>query len=105
MSKCQSAVYHLRSISQIRYFLDKDATRTLIQARVISRLDYANSLLIGANKLKKRSQLIRILRLVRLLQGLYHTQQVYTNYTGCLPCCIPCAFEDITAVLSYEICS
>ena len=51
MSKCQGALYHLRSIAQIRHFLDEDATRTLIQALVISRLDYANSLLIGVSKL------------------------------------------------------
>ena len=50
ITKCQCAMYHLRSIAQIRHFLDIDATRTLIQALVMSRIDYANSLLIGANK-------------------------------------------------------
>ena len=60
MSKCKSAMYHLRSIAQIRHFLDEDATRTLIQALVISRLDYAYSLLTGVNKMYiRRLQLIQ----------------------------------------------
>ena len=48
--KCKCAMYYLRAIAQIRHFLDVDATRTLIQALVISRIDYANSLLIGVSK-------------------------------------------------------
>lgn len=49
-AKCQCAMFHLRAISQIKHFLDSDSLRTLIQAFVISRIDYANSLLISANK-------------------------------------------------------
>ena len=49
-AKCQCALYHLRSIARIRKYLDQDATRSLIQAFVISRIDYANSLLFGINK-------------------------------------------------------
>ena len=41
---------YLRSIAQIRHFLDADAAKTLIHALVTSRIDYANSLLIGVNK-------------------------------------------------------
>ena len=60
MSKSKSAMYHFRSIAQIRHFPDEDASRTLIQALVISRLDYANSLLIGVNKMYiRRLQLIQ----------------------------------------------
>ena len=33
--------YHLRNISRIRYVLSEDACRTIIQALVTSRLDYA----------------------------------------------------------------
>ena len=39
--------YHLRNISRIRHVLSEDACRTIIQALVTSRLDYANALLYG----------------------------------------------------------
>ena len=48
--KCQTASYYLRCISHIRPYLDIESTKTLVQALVMSRLDYANSLLLGANK-------------------------------------------------------
>ena len=44
---CQAAYIELRRISSIRHYLTQDATKTLVQACIISRLDYCNSLLIG----------------------------------------------------------
>lgn len=44
----KSCRYHLRNISRIRRFISKDACRSLVQAAITSRLDYANSLLYGA---------------------------------------------------------
>ena len=38
---------HLRQIAHIRPFLTKEATETLVNSSVTSRLDYANSLLYG----------------------------------------------------------
>ena len=49
-SKCSACFYYIKSIRRIRKFLTMDATKTLIHAYVISRLDYANSLLFGINK-------------------------------------------------------
>ena len=49
-TKCSSAMYYLRCISRIRKFLDSDSAKALVHALVTSRLDYANSLLISANK-------------------------------------------------------
>ena len=46
-SKCKGALHALRNISRVRRSLTADATKTLIQAYVISRLDYCNSLLYG----------------------------------------------------------
>ena len=37
----------LCKISQIRYHLDTEATKMMVQASVLSRLDYCNSLLLG----------------------------------------------------------
>ncbi len=39
--------YHLRNISRIRKFLTEEACKTLLQAFVTSRLDFANALLYG----------------------------------------------------------
>jgi hypothetical protein len=52
---CKSAYFHLKNISQIRKFLTKDASVSVVHAFVTSRLDYCNSLLYGipANLLTK----------------------------------------------------
>ena len=54
----QSVYYHIRNISKIRHYLTLDSARTIVQALVISRLDYCNSLfgnlpLWLTNKLKR----------------------------------------------------
>ena len=42
-----SAYFHLRSIGRVRKMLTVAATKQMVQALVISRLDYCNSLLTG----------------------------------------------------------
>ena len=51
----QTAYFHLRSISRIRRFINYDTCASVVQALVISRLDYANAVLIGLpeNTLRK----------------------------------------------------
>ncbi len=44
-SVCKSCYYQIRVIRKIRPYLTKDACRTLVQALVTSRLDYANAML------------------------------------------------------------
>ena len=56
---CRSAYYHLRNIGQIRKYLDRSATETIIHAFVSSRLDNGNALLYGL----PLSQLNRLQRL------------------------------------------
>ena len=46
-SVCRSAYPELRRISAIRPFLTTNATATLVCSRVLSRIDYCNSLLAG----------------------------------------------------------
>lgn len=48
--KIKSCIFYLCCIHRIRRFLTLDAAKHLVYAYVISRLDYANSLLSGANK-------------------------------------------------------
>ena len=55
-----SAHYHLRNIGRIRNRLTTDATRSLVQSLVISRLDYCNSLLYGLPETTQLSRLHRI---------------------------------------------
>ena len=47
---CKLAYLELRRISSIRHYLSTDATKTLICAFVLSRIDYCNSLLAGSPK-------------------------------------------------------
>ena len=49
-SKCQSAMYFLKSLYHIRKCLDTDTTRTLVNALVTSGLDCSNGILLGANE-------------------------------------------------------
>ena len=47
---CRSAYLAIRQIGSIRHFLTVDATKKLVCAFVLSRLDYCNSLLSGCPK-------------------------------------------------------
>jgi hypothetical protein len=44
---CRAAYLEMRRISSIRQFLTSEATKTLVCSFVLSRIDYANSLLSG----------------------------------------------------------
>ena len=46
-AKCKAAMFALRNISRVRSSLTMDACKTLIQAYVLSKLDYCNCLLYG----------------------------------------------------------
>ena len=61
--------YHIRSIGKIRRFLDETACQSLISALVLSRLDYANSLLYGTpQKILQKLQLVQN-SAARMLEG------------------------------------
>ena len=47
---CRSAYIEIRRINNIRHYLTTDATKTLLCAFVLSKLDYCNSLLSGSPK-------------------------------------------------------
>ena len=47
---CRSGYIEIRRISNIRHYLTVDATKTLLWAFVLSKLDYCNSLLSGSPK-------------------------------------------------------
>ena len=49
-SLCSSLTYQLRNISRIRRFLDYDTCHLVVRALVLSKIDYGNGLLLGANK-------------------------------------------------------
>jgi hypothetical protein len=44
---CKSAYFHIHSIWTVRKYLTESATRSLVQAHVMSRLDYCNALYYG----------------------------------------------------------
>ena len=79
--------YNLRNISLARKQLTKDATRSLTEALVLSRLDYGNSLLSGVSKeLLQKLQVLQnsAARLVTKLLGGHISLQCYVNCTGYL---------------------
>ena len=44
---CQSCMLHLRNIAAIRRYITREACESLVHAMITSRLDYANSILLG----------------------------------------------------------
>ena len=48
--KVSESMYHLKTISKIRKYLNRQSAQILVQAMVLSRLDYCNSLLVGISK-------------------------------------------------------
>ena len=60
MDKLKTAMFYLKNISRIRRYLTTDSAKTIVHAYVVSRLDYANSLLYGINSsLTKRLQTVQ----------------------------------------------
>ena len=49
LEKVRTALFYLKNISRIRRYLDQESAKTIVHAFVISRLDYANSLLYNIN--------------------------------------------------------
>ena len=57
---CRSGYYHLRRINKFRKYLSDCGTKTIIQALVISRMDYCNSIYHGLSiKSLKKFQLVQ----------------------------------------------
>ena len=57
---CRSGYYHLQRINKIRKYLSDCVTKTLIQALVMSRMDYCNSIYHGLPiKSFKKIQLVQ----------------------------------------------
>ena len=56
---CRSVTHHLRSISRIRRFIDKQTSNHAVRALILSRLDYSNGLLSSI----PNTQLARLQRL------------------------------------------
>jgi hypothetical protein len=47
-SLCSSVTYHLRNITRIRRFLDHESCHQVVRSLVLSRMDYANAVLLGS---------------------------------------------------------
>ena len=58
---CKSCYYQIRNIGLFRKYINDEACKTLVQATIISRLDYGNALLYNiilslTNRLQRRVQ-------------------------------------------------
>jgi hypothetical protein len=76
---CRNAFAEIRNIGRIRKYLDEKTTATLVNAYVISKLDYCNSLLYGIPP-KQLDKLQRVMntaaRLVKRIRKYDHISQV-----------------------------
>ena len=76
---CRSAYVEIRRISNIRHYLNIDATKTLVCAFVLSKLDYCNSLLSSCP-----SQLLNNLQKVQnsAARLIFKAHPFFKNSTG-----------------------
>jgi hypothetical protein len=77
-SICKKAHYQLHNIKSIRKYLDENATRAIVQALVMSRVDYCNSLYLGLPAtLLHKLQLVQNKRLYLFLDhhSFFHESQ------------------------------
>ena len=84
-SVVRSASYQLRNIGIVRKLLTEDATKSLCQAVVLSRIDYCNSTLAGLNESSlDKLQLVQN-RAARLVPRCDNTlRQSLRDCIGCL---------------------
>ncbi len=47
---CRKAYFQIKNVARIRRYLDINATRTLVQALVISTIKYGNALVVGLSE-------------------------------------------------------
>ena len=79
-SLCSSLTYQLRNISRICRFLDYDTCHLVTCALVLSRIDYGNGLLLGANK----SDIQRLQRIQNWAAKLVCKSHRWDHATPCL---------------------
>lgn len=77
---CSNSMMMLRNIRSIRYKLDEDTTKTLVQCLVISRIDYCNSLLLGTPKYL----LNRLQKLLNMGARIVFCIKKYDHVTQCI---------------------
>ena len=77
---CQSIYYHLHNIQRIRKYLSYDNRKSIVQAIIMSRLDYCNGLLYGTPAV----HLGKLLRLQNAAARLVCTVSRYDHITPSL---------------------
>ena len=77
---CQSGLYNLHNIGRIKRFLSFEDSKSIVQAIVMSRIDYGNSLLYGvaATNLSKLQRVQNVA--VRLVCSLPRHEHVTSSF-------------------------
>ena len=77
--KARTASFHLQSIKQVRKYLTVDACRIVVQALVLSHLDYANAILAGLPD----CSIMRLQRIQNAAARLVLQRSKYASATEC----------------------
>jgi len=77
---CQSIIYHLHNIGRIKKYLSYDARKSIVQAVIMSRIVYCNSLLVGVPAV----QLSKLQRLQNAAARLVSNVAMYDHITPIL---------------------
>ena len=77
---CQVAIYHLYNIKRISRYLSYDDRKSIVEANIMSRIDYCNSLLVGVSS----TQLSKLQRLQNAAARLVSNVVKYDHITPTL---------------------
>ena len=77
---CQAVIYHLYNIKHISRYLSHDDRKSIVQAVIMSRIDYCNSLLVGVPS----TQLSKLQRLQNAAARLVSNIAKYDHITPTL---------------------
>ena len=94
--KARTASFHLQSIKQVRKYLTLEACKIIVQALVISHLDYANAILAGLPKCS-------INRLQRIQNAAARVVLQRSRDTSGLKCCRQLHWLPIPQRIDYKI--
>ena len=70
----------LQAINKIRHLLDNDTTKIVMQAHIISRLDYCNSQYIGS----MQKDLIKLQQIQNMASRIIYQKRKYNSVIPCL---------------------
>ena len=93
---CQAAIYHLYNIKRISRYLSYDDRKSIVQAVIMSRIDYCNSLLVSVPS-------TQLSKLQRLQNGAARLVSNVAKYDHITPTLVNLHWLSVTYRVNFKI--